>query len=360
MGTFRFVLALLVALSHTPGAYMKGNYGASSVLAFYFLSGWLMAMSFQRFKAKKETPVSTFYLDRFMKLWPSYAMVFLVSLVFFQITGVFQFDWRRVPLELLLIPNAFTKMIPWNEAHALNIVPPSWSLGVEACFYVTVPFLATLSYRIKIIAAYAMVFGHLFVMLISSTVGRFIDCELPLRPDFCMQPVSDYFGFDFPLFAGVTFLLGQIAYERFHHGNRTDLHLLAIWAIYTTTFLIVAPAIGEIQNPGVYEILLSMSFFLPVAFLVLMLTKHKPQPSWDRLLGDLSYPLFLSHFFGRYVIEYAFGTLATNPWFYSQAVATYLPLAILLMLFQNFIDRLRYAARGFEPSRSEPKPGGIA
>ena len=42
MGSFRFMLAMLVAISHTLGVSMRGNLGASAVIAFYFISGWLM------------------------------------------------------------------------------------------------------------------------------------------------------------------------------------------------------------------------------------------------------------------------------------------------------------------------------
>ncbi|MET3900816.1 peptidoglycan/LPS O-acetylase OafA/YrhL [Devosia sp. UYZn731] len=87
MGTFRFLLASLVMLSHFPGVYLKSNLGQSSVLAFYFISGWLMAMSYERFVAKSASPNTAFFLDRFIKIWPSYALVFVVSLCFFVVQG---------------------------------------------------------------------------------------------------------------------------------------------------------------------------------------------------------------------------------------------------------------------------------
>lgn len=351
MGTFRFLLAVLVMLSHFPGVYLKSNLGQSAVLAFYFISGWLMAMSYARFKAKTSSPNSAFFIDRAIKIWPSYALVFLVSLVFFWSTGVFQFDWRRVPLELLVIPNAFTKMIPWNEAHALTIVPPAWSLGVEACFYLTVPLLALLSYRASIALAYLLAAGHLVVLMIGSPIGRIVQCGGFIRETLCTIPISDYLGMDFPALVGVTFLLGHIAYVRYRDNSKSDNHLAIIWAVYLLVFLVVAPYTGRIANLSTYDVLFAMCFLLPAALVALELTRSRPQTSWDKWLGDMSYPLFLSHFLARYIIEYLFGRYEDNQNFYLQAIVLSLLLSIAVMQFQKSVDNLRYAVRGFSSAR---------
>ncbi|MET3900815.1 peptidoglycan/LPS O-acetylase OafA/YrhL [Devosia sp. UYZn731] len=263
-----------------------------------------------------------------------------------------------MPLELLVIPNAFSKMIPWNEAHALTIVPPAWSLGVEACFYLTVPLLALLSYGKSVILAYLLAAGHLIVLMIGSPIGRFVQCGGIIRENLCTIPISDYLGMDFPVFVGVTFLLGRISYLRFKGANKSDSHLAIIWAAYLFTFVIVGPYTGRIANLSTYDVLFAMCFLLPAALVTLELTRVRTQVGWDKLLGDLSYPLFLTHFLARYIVEYFFGTYDNNPQFYLQAIALSILLAAFLMRFQRGVDALRYAKRGFESARTEPKRTG--
>ncbi len=329
---------------------MKSNYGASAVIAFYFLSGWLMSMSYRRFQQKApETTVKAFFADRFFKLWPSYTLVFLVSLAFFIQTGIFQFDWRRIPLELLIVPNAFTKMIPWNEQHALNIIPPTWSLGVEACFYLTVPALAFLSYRFKIILAYAMILVHLAVMSVSAPIGHFVTCFWPIRESLCTIPVSDYFGMDFPGTIGVVFLIGFIGFER-QQGKRTDNHLFIFWGIYAFYFLIAGPLSSTLANWGTYDVAFSIVFLLPLATAGLVITRTASQPVWDRILGELSYPLFLTHFLALYIVEFTTGLAKSDGAMFTPAICLSIVLSFGLAYFQRMVDKQRYKMRGFPKS----------
>lgn len=74
VGYVQIFACRLVMLSHFPGVYLMSNLGQSAVLAFYFISGWHMAMSYARFKAKGPSPNSAFFMDRAIKIWPSYAL----------------------------------------------------------------------------------------------------------------------------------------------------------------------------------------------------------------------------------------------------------------------------------------------
>src|ERR1700727_1796255 len=68
VGCFRLVLAALVALSHLMPNYgidlPNINFGAAAVVCFYFISGYLMFLSFSRFRQHSGTPARTFYIDR--------------------------------------------------------------------------------------------------------------------------------------------------------------------------------------------------------------------------------------------------------------------------------------------------------
>ena len=56
LGILRFILAMLVLLSHIPGLGMPLNPGVSAVILFYFISGYLMGRSYRRFQQHSQQP----------------------------------------------------------------------------------------------------------------------------------------------------------------------------------------------------------------------------------------------------------------------------------------------------------------
>ena len=388
MGTLRFILALLVAVSHIPGGYMPHNYGASAILAFYFISGWLMALTYKRFLARSQAPLRSFYLDRVLKLWPSYMVVFVATLLLVLATGVREISWIQAIFEVFIVPVVITKAFIWGS---LNVIPPSWSLGVETWFYLAVPILAVLSYRAKVRLCYVLAGGHIISGCIGTPINELVDCPWPLQ---CAAPVSDYFGLDSPLFTSTAFLLGHIAYERITNPERTDAHLIVIWAMYSLTFTEIGSLTSIRQNLGSYEMFFAMSFLLPISLLVATRTLNRKSSAIDRFLGDLSYPLFLVHYLALYLIYAVFGetTLpihmywefsanstvylndkdaiftALAAWSPARGIPVYFPpilamgltlsliLSYVLSKFQNQIaDRMRYQVRGFESNRDALK-----
>ncbi|MFA6051837.1 MAG: acyltransferase [Methylobacter sp.] len=345
MGIWRFILAFMVLLSHTPGSYLKGNFGQMSVLAFYFISGILMAMSFERFQIKSPSPVRKFFIDRLVKLWPSYMLVFIVSLIVYPLIHI-DYDWRRVIAEVFILPAAYTKMIPWGT-NALTIVPPSWSLGVEAHFYLAVPLIAMITYQNRIRLAYGMAALHLLVLSSHAALGKW-GCFWPIQPGVCTMPISDYLGFDLPFVVGVTFLLGTICYESFVKQNRFDQNLLAIWGMYAVSLFLLAPVRKWITNLSTYEVLFSVTFLIPASLGVFLLTKDQKPGSIDRILGNLSYPLFLVHFLARRINEYFFGAYEVNQLLLLETVILSIVFSVIIAQFQNqIVDHIRYRFRGF-------------
>ena len=386
MGIFRFILAALVMLSHIPGAYMPTNYGLSAVFGFYCLSGWLMAMSFRSFQGKVAQPARAFYFDRVIKLWPLYALVLGLSLILFWVTAIRQVSISQVIIELFLIPNAFGRPFVWGN---FNIVPPAWSLGVEAVFYLIVPFLSWISFRAKVFVIYVLIAAHLMVLSVPFTFGAIMSCSWPLKESFCSHPVSDYLGTEFPLLASVPFLVGFVAHDMFVQGRRA-FHLIVWWGMYLIIFTEVNKIYPVASNLGSHEVLFAMVFVVPIALILLATRTGKPASSFDRFLGDLSYPLFLSHYiviFGltayigaENIVDYAFATIGGDgpgyiagqeavkaalaawspaqglplvlPIFVLQVVPLALLLAYALSLVQvRVFDRYRYRARGFESAR---------
>ena len=82
MGILRFLLAVLVAYSHWPfWNENQVNFAVSAVVAFFFLSGYLMAGSYSRFSILR-WPTISFYIDRFYRIYPAFILIFLFTIFF--------------------------------------------------------------------------------------------------------------------------------------------------------------------------------------------------------------------------------------------------------------------------------------
>jgi len=108
---------------------------------FFFISGFLLFMSFGRAAAEGRRPPSVirFYRRRFLRLGPAYtaniAIVLLLwGLVFSGYTW-YRFDIRDVAAHLLFVHN----LIP-EYSQSLN--PVLWTLAIEAQFYLVLPVVA--------------------------------------------------------------------------------------------------------------------------------------------------------------------------------------------------------------------------
>lgn len=125
-GTYRLILASLVALSHFGLVINRFNPGQWSVLSFYVLSGFLMEHQFCKLSTTGK-PI-TFYVDRLLRVFPVYAAV-LLFVVFL-----------AHPTWWILLINA--SLIPLNYSYFTGVpvmVGPAWSLACEAQFYLLVP-----------------------------------------------------------------------------------------------------------------------------------------------------------------------------------------------------------------------------
>ena len=85
MGILRFLLALSVAVAHAPGGKLSG-FGLlnayTAVQAFYIISGFLITMVLNERKSYRSA--INFYTSRYLRLWPAYLVVALLSLILFK------------------------------------------------------------------------------------------------------------------------------------------------------------------------------------------------------------------------------------------------------------------------------------
>src|SRR5690348_15080505 len=128
-GGYRCVLALMVCLSHYGLQFSGFNPGQWAVISFYVLSGLLMERQFNKI-TQGGKPITLFYLDRFLRIYPMYLIVMLLAASLVQISRF------ELAANVLLLPLDYTNFFKCNI-----VIGPAWSLACEMHFYLLVPLL---------------------------------------------------------------------------------------------------------------------------------------------------------------------------------------------------------------------------
>lgn len=254
-GTYRLLLASLVALSHY-GLIVHGfNPGQWAVLSFYVISGFLMDRLFRKIPPFGGSVI--FYTDRLLRIYPLYIIITIATFV------IDPSSCRWLLENLTLIPLNYSE---FNGSH--SAIGPAWSLACEVQFYLLVPILCGMS---------------IWMLRLLSIISVLIFCISPWLPH---STFWAYIGLPGMLF---TFLSGMLL-------SRGDLQFIrTIWIVFAGLLLLfIASKIANSGLPtGIHmNVCIGYLVALPAAY---GLSGLSPEVPWDQRLGLLSYPIFLVH-----------------------------------------------------------------
>jgi peptidoglycan/LPS O-acetylase OafA/YrhL len=293
-GYLRFFLAILVLLSHlkiTCGI----NQGITAVVSFYMLAGFVVTHLLTKVFQPGPTIIKRFFLERFLRIFPLYLYVLALTLVFLILTGFGQpyFSPVRLLANLLVIPLNYYMV--WDNSILQDpkfwLVPPAWSLAAELQAYILLP-LVIFSKRLKVLLA-----GSSFLIFMLAVTAA-------LEPD--------YFGYR--LIPGVffMFIIGTCLYKSTRIPEQADTfdrifppfcYLVAIFCLPVMGFL------GSVKRGVVLEVFLGLLLGIPI---IHYLSRNPLRLPLDRLLGDLSYGIFISHFLSMWILIYLFHLQASS------------------------------------------------
>jgi peptidoglycan/LPS O-acetylase OafA/YrhL len=367
MGLLRLYLALCVVGMHsTPVLPWTMHDGMQAVQIFYIISGFYMAMVLS---AARYPSVRRFYWSRFLRIFPVtwlvLAGVIAASCAAGLLTGhwmalapyvanpfavngalgvwiaavsnvtLFGQDWVMFlthPLgERLGITRNF-----WLDAHPLFrllLIPQAWSVGVELCFYLLVPYINRL--RTVTIAAIALV----------SLVAR-------LAAYAYLGLAHDPWTYRFFTFELCSFLLGMLAF-RMYAATRGRVATPALAATFTGFAIasVVALAVFDAAAMLVVQIsgrpgdaTSSVATYLLWPFLVAGLFALTRNNTLDRTLGELSFPIYLVHYFVVSLARPALQAASIAPSWLGPVTAA-VSIAVAAVLFKwciEPIDRARH------------------
>ena len=348
LGFFRFILAGLVAWSNTPlyPGSIGVQIGASAVIAFYFISGFLMAKTYPRFFGQKN-PFLLFYTDRFIRLYPIFFLFFIISTLYYFYLSNHDFSKTNLVGELLLIPQNYHYITDRLTNHMID---PAWSLGAEFQWYLLVPLIFFLTTQGRRFILIILFLGQILVFSLYLFPIDNDSCEFLQSHTFNLCfPLSDLLGYRLLIFVGATFLFGHIMSELLW---RKRVFVIIAFSLFFFIIWLLTTLYGKIL-PRFNDVMFAYVFIFPLCLFTLKKKiENKLWQKIDKLCAGLSYPVFLTHFLSIRIasdLGNPIGLTGRYLDLYQIIVAGFVTLLFSLFLFliQQKIDKFRINLRGF-------------
>lgn len=301
MGVLRLLLATAVVVYHLRVPHLLTG-GPVAVESFFIISGFYMALILDG----RYADAWTFYTNRALRLFPTYWVIAAASFVYVCIFASNRFaGFAALPTDAKLLIGATNLTLAGQDAvwflasngqgllvvrafqdtsyetspqlwHFL-LVFQAWSLSVEIAFYAMAPLL--LRQRTAVIAAVALLSFGLRCYAYSIGVDQ--------------DPWTyRFFPFELSLF-----LAGSCAYRLYRRCKaRIEGSNAVVMAIPVVATLYLLVTYSQPLDLMIWKFSMKMLAFYGVLCLslpfIFALTKDI---GWDRLIGELSYPLYLCH-----------------------------------------------------------------
>ena len=385
MGIIRLLLAVAVLLFHCPpGVVVRYIHPALAVQCFYAISGFLIQMAIRANYQGRPGWQRRFYISRVLRIYPLYLLFLMltVTLVGSGYLGYYVNKGAWGAAAVWALNNALIvgqdvlrffyfdlnasrfMVLPQGDAEraavqgvtgSMTALGQSWTLALELYFYLLAPFLLVQRSRVLMMLVPPLValrlglgyLGHYQAEWVygffPSELAVFLSGSLACRAYFAL------------------FQSGRLARlcERagLPSGDRAVLALSALtvgavcW-VYTTTDLNFVSAYAHVRMffpsgswgaplgapAGYWLVLLMTVLALPCAF------HFSKQFTWDRFIGELSYPVYISHFLVLQLIEKEIQPSGEGTRYVGLAVLTMSVLLSvgLVVVVEQPVDRWRH------------------
>jgi len=313
MGLLRLFLALSVVIHHLPERSFAWLNAGVAVLVFFMISGFYMVLIINERYSKADSWQLRFYLSRVGRIFPAYLAVLLLGLLWLAITTsptVFTSNYslgiiRQLLLifsnifiigqdffQTVLMTNAYGKhnivsdtsislLGPEFFQNQFMVIGQSWSLAEELIFYALAPLFIRSVRSIAMVLAMSIAVRFLFQWQSTS-----------FPPN-----VWGYWFFPSTISFFCLGALGYFGYKKvscFRLAKTVGLILLGLWLSWVTFRL----RIGGILYEGTdYDSINHWLFYICLATSIPFIFLATKDNFFDRLLGELSYPLYLVHGF---------------------------------------------------------------
>ena len=291
LGLLRFAFAMFVVIEHlTEGTTLFfSHWGIFGVFGFYLISGYLMTAVLHDVYSFRLAP---FTLNRFLRLSPIYYLVGIATaclILFEPRASTFHAAWRGTPGLLDYIGNGLIFPLEFYDS-TFRIIPPTWSLAVEIINYFLLWLIVARSRRLVIAALAVALTYHAF----SLAMGW--NWETRYRPFYAaLLPFA--FG------SCIFFFRSHLAAIPPAHAHRIFWYSSAIAVGNLILCAFDSGVAGRWFNLSFYVNLICLFFMVASASVPSMVGSFRTS---GKILGDLSYPIFLTHFTVAFVVSLLF------------------------------------------------------
>ncbi len=323
MGLIRLILAISVVAVHSNGIFgMHFINGQVAVQAFYIISGFYMTMILNEKYIGISGSYKLFITNRLLRLYPIYwavlicTVAFLISIALIKgapavpiIEGYMNIKHSLISIFVLSFTNIFIAgsdalMFMWlNPAtgyftftanfwltnpptHSFLFIPPVWTVGLEILFYVFAPFIVRRNSK------------TVFILLALTIVLRiFLFNGLSL--------IEDPWTYRFFPTELMFFLLGYFSYKKFISikNREIDKKIQLAAMIFVLFFSLIYSFLPEVRFSFLPFSMKEILYFSTFSFSIPYIFKYCKNSKMDLKLGDLSYPIYISHTFIIYIFH---------------------------------------------------------
>jgi len=360
MGLLRTLLAISVVFAHSDwhNSYVFVG-GRNAVRAFYMISGYLMSYILLNTPIYKDNLV--FYKSRAFRIYPIYFVVLAVSLLARVVSGPAYFHaWSNFPgfcATALIVSNIAIVGQDWLMFTAVKdgkfglsanfqnsnppvytglLIPPAWTLGLELTFYAIAPFVMRRRPLLWL----------LLVLSLSAWAAFSI-----AQPTLSRQDPWTYRFFPFEL---SLFLLGSLSHQLLYERVAKLKNIKPLAAGVTAGAILFCLVFSELPLSELARATaLTILLFGSLPFLFIFQDQHR----LDRMIGEISYPLYLSHlvvidtighFTKRLHVYSALGSAILN------VVVSLLVACLLNALVAKPLETMRQAMKQREARKAAP------
>lgn len=284
-GMYRFMLASFVVVFHIAPVYAPGA-GSIAVFSFYVLSGYLITRVVSERYDEGVGGVVRFFLNRILRLYPAYLSILALSVLAITLYP----DFARSLNPAMRMPADFGSWVQNLTMFGMlrstvRLVPPAWSVNIELIYYMIIAL--ALGRSRAVVVVWALSAGLMFLYFTFSGHG----------------PNYTYFSFFGP---SVCFAFGALVYYfgGMFQPERKD----AICAVVFIALVAFAKNVPEPNVPG--SILLAVAVLVATYATWALSSVRSDNGTIRRLdsyLGDMAYPVFLSHWIVAALVVGALG-----------------------------------------------------
>jgi peptidoglycan/LPS O-acetylase OafA/YrhL len=335
MGILRFLLALSVLLSHLQYEFHISLFGYQivggqvAVVAFFIISGFYMSLILNEKYINIKHSYFLYITNRALRIFPLYWLVLIITYPVISSLGQIDvirdtFVYKNTLFNLInLIQNIVGNVSLFITTNGFIYIPKlytnfyvssAWSLSVEFIFYLLAPFLVKGSTKKVLFIFLILEFLRIYLTHINKIYSIY-------STPFLFLPNLPFF------------LIGALSYRLYKKLLTIRLNKMIY---YTLTFtLIIFIIIYNFIPPIFFYTFKQYVFYFMIFLIAPFMFVIEKDLKFSKLLGDLSYPLYISHIITIDIFNYFIIRSMPKAW---QGFFDIIIVIVLSILLKKYIS----------------------